>query len=73
MNHNLEPTIDLFFRNPDIELAALYAPEHGIRGDEKIFIFTDSSNLPVYSLYGLIHAKINNRTKHMRKSFAQPV
>ncbi|MFC4619218.1 exo-beta-N-acetylmuramidase NamZ domain-containing protein [Camelliibacillus cellulosilyticus] len=53
----LEPTIDLFHVHPDIELVALYGPEHGIRGDakegEKVASGQDPyTGLPVYSLYG---------------------
>ncbi len=57
VNKNLVPSIDLFNEHPDINLAALYSPEHGIRGDakegEKVESSIDpSTNLPVYSLYG---------------------
>lgn len=57
VNHKLTPTIDLFFNHPEINLVALYAPEHGIRGDAKegevVASGTDPlTNLPVYSLYG---------------------
>jgi uncharacterized protein YbbC (DUF1343 family) len=57
VNHRLEPTIDLFHAHPDIELTALYGPEHGIRGDakegEKLDSFIDPyTKVPVYSLYG---------------------
>jgi uncharacterized protein YbbC (DUF1343 family) len=57
VNSRLIPSIDLFHSHPDIDLVALYAPEHGIRGDakegEKVEYSIDShTNLPVYSLYG---------------------
>lgn len=57
VNQKLLPAIDLFFEHPDIELTALYAPEHGIRGDAKEGEQVESSidphtQLPVYSLYG---------------------
>lgn len=57
VNHRLTPTIDLFYDHPDINLTALYGPEHGIRGDAKEGEIVESSidkytNLPVYSLYG---------------------
>ena len=53
----LRPTIDLFHEHPDIDLTALYGPEHGIRGDAKEGEKLDSSvdpytGVPVYSLYG---------------------
>jgi uncharacterized protein YbbC (DUF1343 family) len=48
-------TIDLFWRAPEVKLAALFSPEHGIRGDrdEKIGHDKDATTgLPIYSLYG---------------------
>ena len=49
--------IDLLFEHPAVELVALYAPEHGIRGDEQdgVIIATDvdeRTGLPIHSLYG---------------------
>ncbi|WP_449538157.1 exo-beta-N-acetylmuramidase NamZ family protein [Ferdinandcohnia sp. Marseille-Q9671] len=57
VNQNLVPSIDLFYEHADIKLVALYAPEHGIRGDVKEGEKVESSidpytGLPVYSLYG---------------------
>lgn len=57
VNHNLIPSIDLFHEHPDINLTALYAPEHGIRGDAKEGEAVESSvdaytGVPVFSLYG---------------------
>ncbi len=49
------PTIDLLARAPEVELKALFSPEHGIRGelDEKVPDGVDvRTGLPVYSLYG---------------------
>jgi uncharacterized protein YbbC (DUF1343 family)/CubicO group peptidase (beta-lactamase class C family) len=48
-------TIDLLKAAPDVDLKALFSPEHGIRGqlDEKIGDSVDEkTGLPVYSLYG---------------------
>ena len=46
-----------------------------IHGEAKegaeILEFTYPTNLPVSNLYGRIYAKINKRTKHIRKSSAQ--
>ncbi len=57
VNRNLQSSADLFFEHPDINLTALFGPEHGIRGD--IFAGHNISDqvdpktgLPVYSLYG---------------------
>lgn len=49
--------IDALHDNPDIQLAALYGPEHGVRGDikggQKIANYFDQrTGVPVYSLYG---------------------
>lgn len=57
VNSALVPTIDLLYAHPDIQLTALYGPEHGIRGDakegEEVASSTDPyTGLPVYSLYG---------------------
>jgi uncharacterized protein YbbC (DUF1343 family)/CubicO group peptidase (beta-lactamase class C family) len=49
------PTIDLLKNAPDVDLEALFSPEHGIRGvmDEKVGDSVDEkTGLPVYSLYG---------------------
>lgn len=57
VNRRLQSAADLFYVHPDINLTALYGPEHGIRGavyaGEKIKGETDpKTGLPVYSLYG---------------------
>jgi uncharacterized protein YbbC (DUF1343 family)/CubicO group peptidase (beta-lactamase class C family) len=50
------PTIDLLAKAPGVKLAALFSPEHGIRGDldqEKIASGVDRrTGLPIHSLYG---------------------
>jgi uncharacterized protein YbbC (DUF1343 family)/CubicO group peptidase (beta-lactamase class C family) len=48
-------TIDLLKAAPEVKLAALFSPEHGIRGvlDENVGDSKDEkTGLPVYSLYG---------------------
>ncbi len=48
-------TIDILKSAPNVKLAALFAPEHGIRGqaDENVSDSTDEkTGLPIYSLYG---------------------
>lgn len=48
-------TIDLLHGAPGVKLAALFSPEHGIRGtaDEKVGDTVDEkTGLPIYSLYG---------------------
>jgi uncharacterized protein YbbC (DUF1343 family) len=53
-------TIDLLADHPALDLVALYAPEHGIRGDrgEGVAIEADvdaRTGLPIHSLYGLTY------------------
>lgn len=50
-------TIDVLFEAPQVNLVALYGPEHGVRGDAYAGDHVESSTdpktgLPVYSLYG---------------------
>lgn len=49
-------TIDLLYNAPELELIALFSPEHGIRGDLDQDRIGDSrddkTGLPVHSLYG---------------------
>ena len=54
-------TIDALFKAKGVKLAALFGPEHGIRGaakaGEKIASGVDSATgVPVYSLYGDVRA-----------------
>ena len=57
VDRNLKSTIDILFEAPNVNLVALYAPEHGIRGDVtsggQVTDTTEPlTGLPVYSLYG---------------------
>ena len=57
VDSKLKSTIDILFEAPDVNLVALYGPEHGVRGDVyaggKISDSVDeATGLPVYSLYG---------------------
>lgn len=57
VDRDLVSTIDILYSAPEVELVALYGPEHGVRGDVyaggKISDTTDpKTGLPVYSLYG---------------------
>ncbi len=57
VNRQLEATVDVLHRAPNVKLVALFGPEHGIYGDipagDKIESRTDArTGLPVYSLYG---------------------
>lgn len=57
VDRNLRSTIDIFFEAPEVNLVALFGPEHGVRGDayagDKVADSRDSkTGLPVYSIYG---------------------
>ena len=57
VNSKLESTIDVFFKHKDINLIALFSPEHGIRGaayaGDRVKDEIDSlTGLTIYSLYG---------------------
>lgn len=57
VDSQLRSTIDILFNAPEVNLVALYGPEHGVRGDVyaggKINDSVDEvTGLPVYSLYG---------------------
>lgn len=57
VDRNLRSTIDILYKAPEVNLVALFGPEHGVRGDayagDKVEGGTDpATGLPVYSLYG---------------------
>lgn len=57
VDNNMKSTIDILFEAPNVELVALFAPEHGVRGDKHAGDAVDNivdpnTNLPVYSLHG---------------------
>jgi uncharacterized protein YbbC (DUF1343 family) len=57
VDSQLRSLIDLFNENPDIDLVALYGPEHGVNGNalagEYIpYAKNEKYGLPVFSLYG---------------------
>lgn len=57
VNSRGESLIDIFSRDPSINLTALYGPEHGIDGKSPAGAWVESYthptlNIPVYSLYG---------------------
>jgi uncharacterized protein YbbC (DUF1343 family) len=57
VNHQFQHSADLFFENPNIDLVALFGPQHGIRGDvqdnmvETLHTIDKKTGLPVFSLY----------------------
>lgn len=57
VDFKLKSTIDILYEAKNVNLVALFGPEHGVRGDyaagDKIETYIDpQTNLPVYSLYG---------------------
>lgn len=57
VDQDLTSIVDLLHNDPDVNLTALYGPEHGVRGSaqagEYVEFYTDEqTGLPVYSLYG---------------------
>lgn len=57
IDSKLNSIVDLLHNDPDIELTALFGPEHGVRGDAQAgsyveFYIDEKTGLPVYSLYG---------------------
>ena len=57
VDHDFRHVADLFFENPNINLTALFGPQHGIRGDvqdnmvETGHSYDNKTGLPIYSLY----------------------
>jgi uncharacterized protein YbbC (DUF1343 family) len=57
VDSRLKSTIDILFEAQGVTLAALYGPEHGVRGDfaagDKVDTYVDEkTNITVFSLYG---------------------
>src|SRR6266480_1729184 len=57
VNHNYHHAADLLHEHPDVNLRALFGPQHGIRGDVQDNMIETShgrhakTGLPIYSLY----------------------
>lgn len=57
VDSRLNSIVDKLHEDPDIQLTALYGPEHGVRGDAQAgqyveYYVDEKTGLPVYSLYG---------------------
>jgi uncharacterized protein YbbC (DUF1343 family) len=57
VNSQGKSLVDVFAEHPEINLVALYAPEHGIDGKAKAGAYVESTvhptlGIPIYSLYG---------------------
>lgn len=57
VDSQLNATVDLFKKDPNVNLVALFAPEHGIRGNVRAGMnfkggTDEQTGLPVFTLYG---------------------
>jgi uncharacterized protein YbbC (DUF1343 family) len=57
VNYKLQSNIDLLHAHPDVELVAMYGPEHGVRGDisagDYVTDYVDpKTGVTVFSIYG---------------------
>ena len=57
VDRHLKSTVDILFEAPEVNLVALFGPEHGVRGDAYAGASVSddkdpATGLPVYSLYG---------------------
>jgi uncharacterized protein YbbC (DUF1343 family) len=60
----LHHAIDVLSARPELQITALFGPEHGVRGDAQDMIAVDGardaqSALPIYSLYGSTEASLS--------------
>lgn len=68
VDRNLKPTIDILSEAKNVQLVALFGPEHGVRGnshagDELDNVTDPKTGLPVYSLYGKTRKPTNEMLK----------
>ena len=65
VNRNLHSTAELLEQSSEVEVVALFGPEHGVYGDEYAGVYVSdrvsSSGIPIYSLFG----KTKRPTKRM--------
>ena len=57
VDNTLHSTIDLLHEAPEVQLVALYGPEHGVRGNQHAGesvtdVRDEATGLPIYSLFG---------------------
>ena len=57
VDRSMKSTIDIFHESPNVNLVALYGPEHGVRGNFHAGSYVETrtdeiTGVPVYSLYG---------------------
>jgi len=78
----LRSDIDLLLESGQVDLVALYGPEHGVRGNAQAgeyvpFYFDDKYKVPVFSLYGQSlkpdPGMLNNIDEYMRSFDTDPM
>lgn len=57
IDQDLNSIVDLLHQHEDVNLVAMFGPEHGVRGDAQAgddvdYYIDEATHLPVYSLYG---------------------
>jgi uncharacterized protein YbbC (DUF1343 family) len=67
---SLKSSVDILYEDPDIQLTALFGPEHGVRGDaqagDEVGSYIDEkTGVPVYSLYGKTKKPTPDMLKHV--------
>lgn len=70
VDNEMKSTIDILHETPNVNLVALFAPEHGVRGDayagDAIENMTDpKTGLPVYSLHGKTKVPTSDMLKNI--------
>ncbi len=70
---NFITNIELFLKHPDINLIALFSPEHGVRGNSQAgeyvpFYIDETFHLPVFSLYGQSMKPDDDSLSHLDES-----
>jgi uncharacterized protein YbbC (DUF1343 family) len=68
VDHQLESTLDLFKKNKNFSLSAIFSPEHGFTGsyhaEQTVENSSTKEGIPIYSLYG----KTRRPTEEMLKN-----
>ena len=74
VDNELRSTIDILHEAPNVNLVALYGPEHGVRGDvhagDHVSDQRDpATGLPVYSLYGKTRKGYGSRCRKRQGAY----
>ncbi|MBQ0006373.1 MAG: DUF1343 domain-containing protein, partial [Alistipes sp.] len=69
IDRNLKSTIDILYESSEVELVALFGPEHGVRGDAPAGAVIEGeavdskTGVPIHSLYGSLKAPTREMLK----------